>query len=53
MFEILYLLIGTNNELYPDGFDVQKFIEFVESGSIWDKLIDKDVDLSNINFKVD
>lgn len=52
MFELIYVLNGENEEFYPNGFDVCKFIELIESGSMWNKLLREDINITEINYKI-
>ncbi|PLY09985.1 MAG: hypothetical protein C0626_07285 [Arcobacter sp.] len=52
MFELIYVLNSKNKDFYPNGFDVCKFIELIESGSMWNKLLKEDIHMTEINYKI-
>jgi len=38
MFEMIYALNETNNEFYPNGFNVSTFVKNIESAMLWEKI---------------
>lgn len=54
MFELINLLNIQNDELYPNGFTTEKFVENIYSNLFWKKFIDKDILINpeNTNYKI-
>lgn len=41
MFEIIYALNSENEDFYPEGFNVNKFVEIVESQRTWTEILER------------
>lgn len=41
MFEIMYALNSMNKDFYPKGFNINKFVEVIESQKIWMEILER------------
>ena len=52
-FELMYALNAENEDYYPDGFNVDKFIEIIESQRIWNDVLEKpEISVEDITYSI-
>jgi hypothetical protein len=52
MFELIYALNPENDDFYPNGFNIESFIQTIEKAMIWDDLKLNDISEYSINYRV-